>query len=415
MNDSVAMIDSIPPLHSGRSGGIGMWVPYLAVTAMALGFSGAMITVRGSIAVGDEGPSLKLYHCILAVVGAGLLLRGRLARVRQEMVVYFSVTLTCSFLAAFAFGVQSRPLINAVMMIFAGVSGATLATSIGPTRTIGALRVAAGIFILAVVVKAVLNVQAFIIFFASPQGHPILPTFCTGGPNLEATWLALGALFFLGSAWFVPYAVLALAVSLLYASRVGVMLVVFAMLAAAARSIAIARVNGWSRGARMRMLAAASVLVALGAAAAIQYGDGLSYVVKRFQNIGDEPGSLGRLTLWRGGVAVFERHPLGVGQGNAVPALEHEIGTDVPENNLHNLYLQHLVETGLPGLVVYVAFAIVTWRRYVSGRFQDPLLAYVLGYLVISVIQFSGGDPILWFVWGLQTGTAAWPSAGAVT
>lgn len=405
MSDSVGVMGSIAPLQRARGGVVGVWLPYLAITAMALGFSAAMVTVTGSIAVSDDGPSLKLYHCILAVVGAGLLLRGRLVRVRPEMVVYFSVTLVCSALAAFAFGVQSRPLINAVFMIFAGMSGATLATSLGRARTLGALRLASAILIVAVVVKAILNVQAFVTFYANPQGHPILPTFCTGGPNLEATWVALGAFFFLGSAWFIPYAALTLAVSLLYASRVGVILVVLAALASAARWIAINQLTGWSRGAVMRMLAMASVVVALGTAGAIQYGDGLSYVVKRFQSIGDEPGSLGRLTLWRGGVAVFARYPFGVGQGNAVPALEHEIGTDVPENNLHNLYLQHLVETGLPGLAVYLAFAIVTWRRYVSGRFQDPLLAYVLGYVVISVIQFSGGDPILWLVWGLQAGT----------
>ena len=147
----------------------------------------------------------------------------------------------------------------------------------------------------------------------------------------------------------------------------------------------------------------------LGATATVQYGDGISYVVKRFQSIGDEPGSLGRLTLWSGGLTVFVRHPFGVGQGNAIPALERELGVDVPEDNLHNLYLQHLVETGLLGLAAYLVFGIMAWRRYVAGGYQDPLLAYVLCYMAVSTIQFSGGDPILWFVWGLQSGFAPSP------
>jgi hypothetical protein len=46
----------------------------------------------------------------------------------------------------------------------------------------------------------------------------------------------------------------------------------------------------------------------------------------------------------------------------------------------------------------------VTWWRFARGRYQDLLLAYVLCYLAISTIQFSGGDPIVWFVWGLQSG-----------
>jgi O-antigen ligase len=96
-----------------------------------------------------------------------------------------------------------------------------------------------------------------------------------------------------------------------------------------------------------------------------------------------------------------------------VPALEHEIGADVPENNLHNLYLQHLVETGLPGLIVYLLFGVVTWRRYRLGGYQDVLLAYVLCYLAISSIQFSGGDPLLWFVWGIQSGLESPSTDGA--
>jgi O-antigen ligase len=378
---------------------------------MVLGFSCAMVTVTGAIAASDAGSSLKLYHCAFAVVLLGLALRGRVARVRPEMLVYFAVTLSCSFVAMFAFGVQTRPAISSVILICAAVSGTTLGTMIDADRAMSALRIASTIFILAVVGKAVLNVQAFIQFFIHPQGHPILATFSVGGANLEATWVSLAAVFFIGSFWFLPYCALALAISLLYASRVGVVIVAFAFLVAAARSFAAGTRSGKRRLSPVRVLAVLGVLGAVSSVAIAQYGDGLSYVVKRFQSIGDDPGSLGRFTLWNGGAKVFVHYPLGVGQGNAIPALEHEIAADVPEGNLHNLYLQHLVETGLPGLAVYLLFGIVTWRRYAMGRYQDVLLAYVLCYLAISAIQFSGGDPLLWFVWGIQSGLES-PFAG---
>jgi O-antigen ligase len=400
-----------PSLSSHRFGdleGQG-WLPYLAITATMLVLSAAMVTVTGTIAGAEDGSSLKLSHLVLAAVGLGLLVRGRVAYVRTEMVAYFVVTLACSFLATFAFGVQTRPIIAAVIMIFAGVSGATIGTLIAPPRAMGALRLASLCFIAAVVVKAIVNADAFIRFFANPQGHPILPTFSVGGANLEATWVALAAVFFLGSAWFLPYAMLALAISLLYASRVGVIIVVLALLLGAVRSAAAQRQHGRARGNMARMAVIVCVIAGLCSIIVAEYGDGLSYVVQRFQSIGDEPGSVSRLSLWGGGVDVFVRHPLGVGQGNAIPQLEREIGADVVENNLHNLYLQHLVETGLPGLAVYVAFGLVTCWRFVRGRFQDPLLAYVLSYLVISSIQFSGGDPIVWFVWGLQSGLVSNP------
>ena len=380
------------------------WLSFAAIAAMVLALSCAMVTVTGTIASADDGSSLKLYHLVLAAVGLGLLVRGRIARVRTEMTAYFLVTLSCSFLATFAFGVQTRPIVTAVIMIFAGVSGATIGAQITRQRAIAALRLASACFIVAVALKAVANADAFIRFFANPQGHPILPTFSVGGANLESTWVALAALFFLGSAWFLPYAALAIGISLLYASRVGVIIVVLALLIGGVRTAMRRRAEGKAAVSAVRLIALLAVTGVLGAIAIAQYGDGLSYVVKRFQSIGDEPGSLGRLTLWRGGAEVFVHHPFGVGQGNAIPALEHEIGANVPENNLHNLYLQHLVETGLPGLVVYLAFGLVTWWRFARGRYQDPLLAYVLCYLVISSIQFSGGDPIVWFVWGLQSG-----------
>jgi O-antigen ligase len=389
------------------------WLPFAAIAATVLGFSCMTVTVTGAIAAADAGSSLKLYHCIFALVLLGLAFRGRLRRVRAEMLAYFAVTLTCSFLAMFAFGVVTRPLINAVFLIGAAVSGTTLGAMIDEARAMRALRVASAIFIFAVVAKAVVNVQAFIRFFANPWGHPILPTFSVGGANLEATWVSLAAIFFIGSAWFLPYCALALAISLLYASRVGVIIVVLALVMAAARAFARRAPGAPRRVNAVRVLAVVGVLAVLSSIAIAQYGDGLSYVAKRFQSIGDDPGSLGRFTLWNGGAKVFVHYPLGVGQGNAVPALEHEIGADVPENNLHNLYLQHLVETGLPGLIVYLLFGVVTWRRYRLGGYQDVLLAYVLCYLAISSIQFSGGDPLLWFVWGIQSGLESPSTDGA--
>jgi O-antigen ligase len=408
------MHDSLPLAHAPGSSGRG-WLPYIAITATVLALSCAMVTVTGGIAEADAGSSLKLYHCVLAVVGLGLAVRGRIARVRPEMLAYFAITLTCSFLATFAFGVQTRPIITAVIMIYAGASGATLGTMIEVNRAISALRVASTVFIVAVVLKATANIPAFITFFANPQGHPILPTFSVGGANLEATWVSLAAVFFIGSAWFLPYCALALSIALLYASRVGVIIVALALVVMTVRSIASGAIGERRRVSVSRLLAVLGVIGVLSTGAMAQYGDGLSYVVRRFQSIGDEPGSLGRLTLWRGGADVFVRHPLGVGQGNALPALEHEIGADVPENNLHNLYLQHLVETGLPGFAVYLLFGFVTWRRFAIGRYRDPLLAYVLCYMAVSLLQFSGGDPLLWFVWGVQSGLAPSAASGART
>jgi O-antigen ligase len=136
-----------------------------------------------------------------------------------------------------------------------------------------------------------------------------------------------------------------------------------------------------------------------------EYGNA-SYVADRFATIGEEPGSMGRLTLWRGGVAVFTEFPLGVGAGNAVPTLRRVLGVDVPEDNLHNMYLQHAVEAGIPGLAALVALAVAVALRAVRSKCQDPLLVFVAGYFVAGMIQFTGVDTALWLVYGLQWGAS---------
>jgi O-antigen ligase len=137
------------------------------------------------------------------------------------------------------------------------------------------------------------------------------------------------------------------------------------------------------------------------------------YVAYRFSSIGEEPGSLGRLTLWRGGLRVFAEYPLGVGAGNAVPVLRKVLGVDVPEDNLHNIYLQHLVETGFPGLLVLLVFASTVVVRVVRGRFSDHLLLLVAAYLAVATIQFTGTDAVLWLIYGLQAGSNGGESGGA--
>jgi O-antigen ligase len=142
-----------------------------------------------------------------------------------------------------------------------------------------------------------------------------------------------------------------------------------------------------------------------------EYGD-TSYVAQRFATIGEEPGSLGRITLWRGGLAVFSEFPLGVGAGNAVPVLRRVLGVDVPEDNLHNMYLQHAVETGIPGLIALLVLGATVALRVVRSKFRDPLLIFVAAYFVAGVIQFTGVDAALWLVYGLQWG-ATGGSTGA--
>jgi O-antigen ligase len=235
--------------------------------------------------------------------------------------------------------------------------------------------------------------------------------------NLEATWLAAASFFLIGTALFVPFVLVAASTSALYATRAGVVLAGLAALAALAHGWGARHVGPRepgltpvSRSRLQRIVTLALACAAIGATSAAvltvrEYGE-TTYVAQRFSTIGDEPGSLGRMTLWRGGLRVFAENPFGVGAGNAVPMLRRVLGVDVPEDNLHNIYLQHAVETGVPGLTALLVLATMIARRVVRTRFRDQLLLFVAAYLVAGVIQFTGVDAIFWLVYGLQAGSA---------
>lgn len=387
------------------------------IAAIVLAAFASSVTVTGALVADDAGATPKLYHAALMLAGAALAVRGRMVRPRVELLVYFAVTIAATLLAYTVF----EPRVAGIKLLVA-LGVALIATQLGrvtDARTVlRACRIASVAFLIIVTVKNVQHLPAFVAYLANPFGHPDVPTLSGGGLNLEATWLALSSTFLIGTVLFIPFAIAAAATSALYATRAGVVIVALAGCAALMHAWGqwrAARVGPVESAASVRsrrrrkravtLIVTAAAAYAFGAAIVTvrQYGDP-AYVAQRFATIGDEPGSLGRMTLWRGGLRVFAEYPLGVGVGNAVPMLRRVLGVDVPEDNLHNIYLQHAVETGLPGLLALLVFAAMVGRRLLASRFRDPLLIFVGGYFVAGVIQFTGVDAIVWLIYGLQWG-----------
>jgi len=406
------------------------WLATTMVAVLVLSAQASAVTMSGALVADDAGATPKLYHAALIVAGAVVLFRGCVVRPRTELLAYFGVTLSTSLLAYLAF----EPRVAAVKLLIAfyvALVAAGVGRAVDATAVLRGCRVASVAFLLLVTAKNAQQVPDFVAFLVSPAGHPNVPTLAGGGLNLEATWLALSAIFLIGTALFLPFVLAAAATSALYASRAGVLVAAVAVCAALAHAwggwraahhtarsqppVEASRVrHRWRRRGLAVLLAAAAAGAAGAAAVAVrEYGDAM-YVAQRFASIGEEPGSMGRLTLWRGGLRVFAEHPLGVGVGNAVPELRRTLGVDVPEDNLHDIYLQHAVETGLPGLFVLLVLAVAVARRLVAARFRDHLLLFVVGYLVVGAIQFTGVDAMFWLAYGLQSGTSGGGHGGGV-
>ena len=338
------------------------------LSAALLAALATAVTVTGQLAPDDASVTPKAYHALLILVGAAMILRGTIPRPRAELLLYFGVTISATLLAYLVY----EPRVAAVKLLialYAALIGASIGRVVGERLILQAARAASVIFLLAVTVKNAQHVPAFISYLARPFGHPEVPSFAGGGLNLEASWLALASFFLIGTALFVPFALAAAATSALYATRTGLVIVGLAVCAALARAwvgvgpkhvkdsdsesgLGVGTPSRDSesadgRGAypsrttvrRIATLILACVGVA-GTRVAIrianEYGDA-AYVAQRFSDIGDDPGSLGRMTLWRGGLRVFAENPMGVGAGNAVPMLRRVLGVAVPEDNLHNI------------------------------------------------------------------------------
>jgi O-antigen ligase len=374
--------------------------PLLVVALLFLGLSFQMLTFSGRLADGElgSGPALKAYHGLFAAFGLLLVARGRMVRWRPEMIVYFVVIGTTALLASLRFGPKAA-IVNTIFAAYAATVGASAGRMAGPATALRALRWASVLVLGAVLLKAVLFLPEIVRFLASPFGHPTLPTFFGGGPNLEATWVAMGGVFLIGSRLFVPYMVGSAILCAAYASRAGFIVVLLVVTA----SIVCTLLRGGGR-ARRWLLPVAVVAIGIAGVSAARGVEGADYVAQRFQSIGEDPGSMGRLTLWTGGVRVFTAHPFGVGLGNAVPQIERTIGASVPEDNLHNQYLQHLVESGVQGLAAYLLLVGLAVYRLVATRLRDPMLLYVGIYFVMAMLQFRGAEALLWFVYGLQHG-----------
>ena len=389
----------------GRAGTIRVPLPsrsFVVVALLFLGLSFQMVTFSGHLADGElgSGPALKAYHGLFAAFGLLLVARGRLVRWRPEMIFYFVVVGATALFASLRFGPQAA-IVNTIFAAYAATLGASAGHLAGPATALRALRVVSILVLGAVLAKAVIFLPEIIRFFAAPWGHPVLPTFYGGGPNLEATWVAMAGVFLIGSRLFVPYMAGSALICAAYASRSAFIVVALVVAASVVRSFLLGGAS-----AKKLLLPLVIAGISVGGMAVARGVDGADYIAQRFESIGEDPGSMGRLTLWTGGVQVFQMHPFGVGLGNAVPQLERVIGASVTEDNLHNQYLQHLVETGVQGFVAYLLLVGFAVRRLFVSRLRDPLLLYVGVYFLLAMLQFRGAEALLWFVYGLQHGTA---------
>ena len=208
-----------------------------------------------------------------------------------------------------------------------------------------------------------------------------------GGINMEASWTAMAAAFFVRNPrLFVCYSIPALWISLALSSRTAILIWCVAAVACA-----------WEVRRSASGIVSGLAVLAIGVAAFVPLATALGQVnvVARFAAIGNEPGSEGRLSIMDGALAAIQARPLvGYGLGNEMQAAR-EFGAVATQDNVHNLVLGNTLALGVIGGVAYL---IMGMMLYVRLRGRSEARVYLIALLVASMVEFRGADVPFYFV-----------------
>ncbi|MEX1827226.1 O-antigen ligase family protein [Luteibacter sp. CQ10] len=216
----------------------------------------------------------------------------------------------------------------------------------------------------------------------------------TGGRNIEASLLAMLSILLIGTRVYPIAAGIALLTSGMMLSRSGLL--------GTAVSIGIAAY-------RMRKTRHYYFYSFIGVAAVVLVvGLVLSSVIDipvidRFNLQAEtqlEQKNVGRLALWNSAGTALEHNLMGYGVGNGVPVMEQISGLEFVENNVHDIYLQFLLEGGVQSLILFLALAAHILFSRTEGQ-QDNVKAFLLCYLMLAFIEFSGYEAYFWFFVGM--------------
>jgi len=111
----------------------------------------------------------------------------------------------------------------------------------------------------------------------------------------------------------------------------------------------------------------------------------------------------------------LHKNLLGYGIGNGVPVMEKLSGIAFVENNVHNVYLQFLLEGGVQSLAAYLIMIVAILFKRATTPMQRNVKAYLICYLVLSTIQFNGSEAYLWFFIGAFFAFPKWAADEAPT
>lgn len=284
-----------------------------------------------------------------------------------------------------------------------------------------------------ITVNMIINWEAVWQYLLYPTAaHPWHKSFLSGGINEDSSWLALFSFLASGSEWWLPMITMVYAFSFLENSRAGLLAAIaFTTWAVVhwfrkkfGKDISIKFPGEWNKKSRIISFSLSIIifiaffLVQIQAYAFqrnVQNGEssaetqGVEYhgivenLSDRLLAIGNEPGSMGRIGIWRWVPKEVSENIWGYGLGNGKKQIDENdpLGTSIERvDNVHSIYLQVLLEQGIIGFVFLLIFIFLFIKREIKTLACNPLAAYLLCYFCLGIFQDRFINVPMWFVVG---------------
>lgn len=324
----------------------------------------------------DISPGPKIYHYFLPLFFLAFLFRGR--RRRLAPVAALAAVVLLNVLVT---RLISQQLATFVLFCMTCVAAAAVSDENDDW-----FRVGCGLAIAAIVLNMVLHIPEILSSGAdNAEDRAIYPTLLAAGVNIELSTLVL-LLIYVAPRWIAGISVLVFFLYAVFGTRA--VLLIWCVYVALAHGAVL------KAGLRRHFfsLLAAGALAA--GAFAVFWLDQFEFTfLDRVLQIGKDPGSIGRLMLYEVAFSSSDCFAFGCGLGSAQELIRHTRIANFFEDNFHNVYLQLLVEIGVPGLCAYLA---LWWRGVRKGRASGDTGLYVCLFAigVLSLIQFTGYEII---------------------
>lgn len=303
------------------------------------------------------------------------------------LIVFFNSIIAMTILS-FPF---NSLLINYMFVFLVYILGIGFYYHLGEIKVVHALKIATILIFVIVIIKTSVYWSNIMTYLRNPYAHPEIVELYGGGPNLEATWLVANSAFFLRSRYWKVFLGISLIVSAIYASRIGIVL-----------AIVLIFIRLYHKR-QLKQIILFPIIISFVVAFTYFVNP---YSLERFTEVGQEIGSISRLVIWKSSLDVFELAPVtGFGAGNAIREVEKRSRLEFKEDNVHNYYLQILLDFGLLGLAAWIC--IIFWivkQIMFDKRINVELYAFVMLYFIGGLVQFRGAEPLFWFVMGLLSG-----------